>query len=129
MHITIQHNTVFYDFKSWFLVIFCSNCRHRIVLKISFPKNLEIPYQKSSFPVHQQILRPTPPPSPTEGKRHLGAVVGSNGFQMILQNGVMSWRFYQNLQNHNHKPPMQHFVSVNRTNLVTFYEPHQKWTI
>ena len=26
--------------------------------------------------------------------------------------------FYQNFQNHNHKPPMQHFVSVNRTTFL-----------
>ena len=30
-------NTVFYDFKSRFLVLFSSNYRHRLVLKIPFP--------------------------------------------------------------------------------------------
>ena len=33
-------NTVFYDFKSRFLVIFVSNYRHRPVLKISFPDHI-----------------------------------------------------------------------------------------
>ena len=33
-------NTVFYDFKSRFLVIFCSNYRHRLVLKIPFPDHI-----------------------------------------------------------------------------------------
>ena len=56
-------NMFFYDFKSCFLIIFSSNHRHRLVLKISFPghffsKNIEIPYWKTSFPVHRQILHP-----------------------------------------------------------------------
>ena len=68
----------------------------------------------------------------TKGKRQLGAVMGSNDFgTKYVNEKVIEWckelrRFYQNLQNHNSKPPMQHFVSVNRTNLVTFYEPYQK---
>ena len=33
-------HTVFYDFKSRFLVIFSSNYRHRLVLKIPFPDHI-----------------------------------------------------------------------------------------
>ena len=33
-------NTVFYDFKSRFLVIFFCNSRHRLVLKIPFPNHI-----------------------------------------------------------------------------------------
>ena len=33
-------NTVFYDFKCRFLVIFSSNYRHRVVLKIPFPDHI-----------------------------------------------------------------------------------------
>ena len=58
-------NNVFYDYQCWYLV-FSSNYRHRLVLKIPFPdhifQNLEITYWKSSFPVHRQILRPLSPP-------------------------------------------------------------------
>ena len=34
---TKKKNTVFYDFKSWFLILFSSNYRYRLVLKIPFP--------------------------------------------------------------------------------------------
>ena len=52
--------TVFYDFKSRFFVVFSSNYRHHLVLKIPFSRpyfsqNLEIPYWKFSFPVYLQI--------------------------------------------------------------------------
>ena len=33
-------NAVFYDYQSRFLVIFSSNYRHRLVLKISFPDHI-----------------------------------------------------------------------------------------
>ena len=33
-------NTVFYDFKSRFIAIFSSTCRHRLVLKIPFPDHI-----------------------------------------------------------------------------------------
>ena len=33
-------NTVFYDFKSRFLVIFSSNYQHRLLLKIPFPDHI-----------------------------------------------------------------------------------------
>ena len=33
-------NTVYYDIKSWVLVIFSSNYRHRLVLKIPFPDHI-----------------------------------------------------------------------------------------
>ena len=33
-------NTIFYDFKSRFLVIFFSNYRHRLGLKIPFPDHI-----------------------------------------------------------------------------------------
>ena len=53
-------NTVFYDFKSRFLVYFfqylpapCSV--ENTVSQPYFSQNLEIPYWKSSFPVHRQI--------------------------------------------------------------------------
>ena len=54
-------NAVFYDYQSRFLLIFSSNYRHRLVMKIPFIdhiffQNLEIPYWKPSFPVHLQIL-------------------------------------------------------------------------
>ena len=60
-----HQNTVFYDFKSQFLVIFSSNYRHHLMLKIPFPdhifsQNLKILYWKSSFPVNWQILCPLP---------------------------------------------------------------------
>ena len=32
-------NTVFYDYQSWFLDIFSSNYRHRLVLKVPFPNH------------------------------------------------------------------------------------------
>ena len=58
-------NAVFYDYQSRFLVIFSSNYRHRLVMKILFIdhiffQNFEIPYWKPSFPVHLQILRSPP---------------------------------------------------------------------
>ena len=53
-------NTVYYDFKSQFLVIFLaiipapSSVENIVSLTYIFP-NLEKPYSKSSFPVHWQI--------------------------------------------------------------------------
>ena len=58
-------NTVYYGFKSRFFVIFSSNYRHGLVLKIPFPDHIfpkiSIPCWKSSFPVYRQTLRPRPP--------------------------------------------------------------------
>ena len=58
-------NTVYYGFKSRFLVISSSNYRHRLVLEIPFPDHIfpkiSIPCWKSSFPVYRQTLRPRPP--------------------------------------------------------------------
>ena len=33
-------NTIFYEFKSWFLVVFSSNYRHCLVFKIPFPDHI-----------------------------------------------------------------------------------------
>ena len=33
-------NTLYYDFKSWFLIIFSSNYQHRLVLEIPFPDDI-----------------------------------------------------------------------------------------
>ena len=71
----------------------------------------------------------------TEGKRHLGAVTGSNDFRTKCVNGKVTGccskltvlSKFEKLQ-----PQAAYaafFFLVNKTNLVTFYEPYQKWTI
>ena len=39
-------NTIYYDFKSQFLVIFSSNERHRLVLKTLFPDHFFLKISK-----------------------------------------------------------------------------------
>ena len=53
-----HRNTVYYDFKSRFLVIFLviTGFVENTVARPYFSQNFEIPYWKSSFPVHLEIL-------------------------------------------------------------------------
>ena len=69
----------------------------------------------------------------TEGKRHLGAVTGSNDFRTKYVNGkVTAWCSKLTVLSKFEKLQPQaayaafFFFLVNKTNLVTFYEPYQK---
>ena len=64
-------NTVWYDFKSRFFVIFYSICRHRLVLKIPFPDHIFPTILKYhimkifiSHPPANTMLPPSDPPPP-----------------------------------------------------------------
>ena len=69
-------NTVFYDFKSRFLVVFSSNYRHCLVLKIRFPdhifpKILKYRIKNLHFPStgkYDAPATPHPPPTPTPNR-------------------------------------------------------------
>ena len=71
-----HQNTVFYDYQSRFLVIFSSNYRHRLVLKIPFPDHIfpkiskyrtEILLFPSSGKNYAPLPALLPPPPPTNG--------------------------------------------------------------
>ena len=78
-------NTVYYDFKSRFLVIFLviTGSVENTVSRPYFSQNLKIPYWKSSFSVHRKILRPPPPPS--DNLIFLISVVLSLAFLLVLK--------------------------------------------
>ena len=62
-------NTVYYDIKSRFLVIFSSNYRHRLVLKIPFPDHIFLKAskyrtEKLRFLSTGKYYPPSSPPPP-----------------------------------------------------------------